>query len=159
DGVAGTQQHSVLESGQRMHQIRLHVARQRHRKAIHVNLARVDPFRLEEDLMAFLVGEANDLVLERRAIARTDPADLTVEQRRSIDIRANEIAHAIVGVNEIAVDLRTIDRVGEKRERHRRPVALLHSESTFAHVTIEINRGAIEPWGSAGLESPPLEAE
>ena len=39
-GVARAEQHRVLESRQRVHQIRLNVARQRHREAIHVDFTR-----------------------------------------------------------------------------------------------------------------------
>ena len=72
DGVARPQHHGVFEARQRVHELGLHVARQAHREAVDVDLARVDPFRLEKNLVALLVGEADDLVLERRAVARTD---------------------------------------------------------------------------------------
>ena len=75
DGVAGPQQHRVFEARQRVHEIRLHVARQAHREAVDVDLARVEPFRLEKNLVPLLVGEADDLVLERRTVARTDAAE------------------------------------------------------------------------------------
>src|SRR6185436_19896960 len=64
DGVPRTQHHRVLEPRQRMHQIRLHLSWQAHRKAVHVNFPGIDPFWLEEDLVAFLVREPDDLVLE-----------------------------------------------------------------------------------------------
>ena len=89
-----------------MNEIGLHVARQAHREAVDVDLARVEALRLEKDLMTLLVGESDDLVFERRAVARTDSANLPVEERRLTDVRADEIAHAIVGVQQIAVDLR-----------------------------------------------------
>src|SRR5439155_10150024 len=76
DGVAWTQQHRILEPWQRVHEIALHVARQRHRKPVDVNLARLDTLRLQKDLMALLLGEPHNLVLERRAIARADAANL-----------------------------------------------------------------------------------
>ena len=107
DGVAGPQQHGVLEPRQRVHEIRLNVARQAHREAVDVDLARVHAFRLEKNLVPLLVREADDLVFERRAIPRTDAANLPVEQRRPVDVRAHEIAHAIVRVQQIAVDLRS----------------------------------------------------
>ena len=69
DGVAGTKQHRVLEPGQRVHQLGLHVARQAHRKAVDVDLARVDPFGLEENLVPLLVRETDDLVFERGSSA------------------------------------------------------------------------------------------
>src|SRR5206468_1963897 len=98
DGIAGTEQHGALESGQRMYQIGLHLPRQARRKAIDVNLAGVETLGLEKNLMAFLVGEPHDLVFEGRAIARTDSANLAVEQGRLIDVRAHKIAYPIVGM-------------------------------------------------------------
>src|SRR5205814_2940108 len=77
DGIAGTKQHGVVESGQGMNQIGLHLARQAGRKAVDVNLAGVETFRFEKNLMTFLVGEPHDLVFERRAIAPADSANLT----------------------------------------------------------------------------------
>src|SRR5450759_1340968 len=108
--------------------------------------------------MPFLVGEANDLVFERRAVSRTDAANLTVEERRAIDIRSHEIAHAIVGVEEVAINLRAIDWRREKRERHGRRVAALGRECSGPHLAIEIDAVAIETRRRAGLQSAPLEA-
>src|SRR6185503_1243383 len=109
-GVTGTKQHRVLEPRQRMHEIRLHLARQAHRETVDVDLPRVDAFGLEEDLVPLFIRKADDLVLERRTIARADPANLPVEQRRSIEVLAHELAHTPVGVQEMAVDLRPVDR-------------------------------------------------
>ena len=159
DGVARSQQHGILEPRQRVHEIRLHVARQRHRKAVDINLARIDPLRLEEDLVALFVGEADDLVLERRAVARPDPADLAVEQRRAIEVRSHEIAHAIVRVEQIAVDLRTLDRAREKRKRHGRRVAAFDDEPAIRHVAGEIDAVAIEPRRGSGLQAAPRESK
>ncbi len=117
DRVPWPQQHRVFESRQRVHEIRLQFARQRHRKTVHINLPRVDAFGLEENLVPLLVREAHDLVLERRAVARTDAANLPVEEGRAIDVRPNEIAHAIVGVQQIAIDLWTVDAGRGRREK------------------------------------------
>src|SRR5206468_5551197 len=125
----------------------------------HVDLARVDAFRLQEDLVPLLVRKTHDLVLERRAVPRTDAADLTVEQRRSRDVRANEIAHAIVGVNQVTVDLRTIDSFGHERERDRWHVAALDGECSLGNRAAEIDTLAIESWRRSGLQPPPFEPE
>ncbi len=75
-------------------------------------------------------------------------------------LRAHQIAHAIVGVKQIAVDLRSLDRRGEKRERHRRIVAALDGErarrATCGSKSMLV---AIEPRRRAGLQPAPLEAE
>ena len=75
DGVPGPQQHRVFQPGQRMNELRLHVARQAHREAVDVDFPRVEPFRLEKDLVPLLVRKPDDLVLERRAVPRADAAE------------------------------------------------------------------------------------
>src|SRR6266850_3868023 len=75
DGVPGSQQHGVFESWQRMDEIRLDISRQRHRKPVDVDLACIETLGLEEDLVPFLVREADDLVFERGTVARTDSAN------------------------------------------------------------------------------------
>ena len=59
--------------GQRVNQLLLDVRRQAHRVAVDVDLVDVETLRLEKQLMAFPVRKPHHLVLERRAVARTDP--------------------------------------------------------------------------------------
>src|SRR4051794_21502768 len=83
--ISGTEHDGVLEAGKRAHEILLDIARQTHRKAVHVDFAGRNALGFEIDLVAFAIREPNDLVLERRAVARANTADLTIEQRRAID--------------------------------------------------------------------------
>src|SRR5690606_23343474 len=53
--------------------LELQVVRQRGREPVDVDLVRRDALGLEEDLVTFLVGEADDLVLDRRTVPRADP--------------------------------------------------------------------------------------
>ena len=64
DGVTGPQKNRILEAGQRMNEIGLDVARQAHRQTVDVNLARVDTFGLEKNLVPLLIRKTHDLVLE-----------------------------------------------------------------------------------------------
>src|SRR5439155_10881053 len=105
------------------------------------------------------VREANDLVLERRAIARPYAADLAVEERRAVDVHSHQVAHAIVRVYQVAVHLRTLDRRREKREGHRRRVAAFDDEASLSDLPIEIDAVAIEARRRAGLQASTLEAE
>src|SRR5439155_11767193 len=149
----------IVKPRKRVNQIRLNIARQRHGKPVHVNLARVDSFGLEKDLVPLLLGKANDLVLERRAIPRSDPSNLAVEERRQREIRPHQIVDAIVRVNQIAVDLRAINRAGQKRERRWRNIAALDEERSVFDSGGEIDAAAIEARRRARLEPPPLEPE
>ena len=55
----------------------LHVDRQRGRNPIGIDEMRSEALRFEEDLMPVAVAEAMDLVLDRRAIARSPAFDRT----------------------------------------------------------------------------------
>ena len=70
---------TLVEPGQCVHELLLDVAGHRHRKAIHVDFRCVHAFRLEENLVPLLVREPDDLVFERRAVARPDPLNLPIE--------------------------------------------------------------------------------
>ena len=88
-----------------MHQLLLHRRGQTHRVAVDVDLVDVEPFGLEKQLVPLAVREPHDLVLERRAVARADAADLAVEERRLADVRAHELVDALGRVQQVAVDL------------------------------------------------------
>ena len=75
DGVAGPRDVRVLEAPDGAHELALHVERQAGRDAVRIDLVRVEPLGLDEDLVRGLVREAHDLVLDRRAVARTDALD------------------------------------------------------------------------------------
>src|SRR3546814_4512905 len=61
---------------------------------------RVEPLGLEKHLMPVPVGEAVDLVLDRRAIARTRRADRAGEQRRTMEIVGDDRMRRRVGRSE-----------------------------------------------------------
>src|SRR5207253_2566829 len=112
--ITRTEHDRLAQARQGMHELELHVAWKTRRKSVHVDLARMDPLRLEKNLMALLVGKPDDLVFQRRTVPRTDAANLAVIKRRAIDIRTYQIAHAIVCVNQITVDLFARDAAGQK---------------------------------------------
>ena len=136
-----------------MDQLALDSAREAHRKTVHVDLVGVDPLRLEEDLVPFPMGKSHDLVFERRAIPRSHTADLPVEQRRLVDVPANQIVNALGRVEQVTRYLGPIDRVGEERKGLRRMIAVLLGEGG------EVDASAVEPGRRARLQSAPLEAE
>jgi hypothetical protein len=119
----------ALEPRQRAHDRLLHVTRQAHRESVHVNLVDAFAFGLEKDLMALLVGKAHDLVLERRAVTRADPADLPVVERRSADAGADDAMHALVRMEQMAGDLLALDPAAHEGERDDGPVAVLRREA------------------------------
>ena len=101
--------------------------------------------------MARLVGEAHDLVLDRRAIARPGAFDLAGIQRCAVDIGGDDVMGRRAGIGDVAGDLRRRNPVGQGRERHRRIVAGLDFERR------PVDGFAVEPRRRAGLEPPERE--
>ena len=105
DRVAGPRHVRALEARDRAHQRELHVERQAGRDAVRVDLVRRQAFRLDEDLVRGLVGEAMHLVLDRRAVARADAFDHAGEHRRAVAAGADDLVRALVGRSDVATDL------------------------------------------------------
>ena len=103
--------------------------------------------------MALAVREPHDLVLERRAVARADAADLTVEERRLADVLPHELVDPVRRVQQVTINLLAADLVGRERERHGRIVAALGREPR------KVDAAAIEPRRRAGLQTSPGEPE
>ena len=96
---------ALLQAANRAHQLQLHVERQAGRDAVGVDLVGGQPLGLEEDLVAGLAGEAVDLVLDRRAVARADAFDHAGEHRRAVEAAADDLVRARVGVRDPARQL------------------------------------------------------
>ena len=73
--------------------------------------------------MPILVGEAHDLVLDRRTVARPAALDLAGVHRRPVQVGADEIVDRLVGVGDVAIHLRLRDALGGEAERPRVVVA------------------------------------
>ncbi len=84
DGVAGAGEMRILEAADRAHELPLHVERQAGRDAVRIDLVGLQALGLDENLVRGLVGEAHDLVFDRRAVARADAFDHAGEHRRAI---------------------------------------------------------------------------
>ena len=109
--------------------------------------------------MALLVGEPDDLVLERRAVPRADALNLSVEQRRLVDVGAHEIAHAIVRMQKVAVICRRVCRRGQEREQDRGSSPRSTLKRARAHLAIEVDAFAVEPRWRSRFQSAPVEPE
>src|SRR5581483_402883 len=83
DRVAGTDHFRLLKPRNRSYHGFLHVDRHAGRHAVHVYFVRVQPFRFEKNQVPRLVRKLDDLILDRRAIARSGALDLTAIQRRA----------------------------------------------------------------------------
>ena len=70
DGVARPDHPHALQARDGLQDGELDFLRQRGRDAVRIDRGIVEPFRLQEDLVPVAVAEADDLVLDRGAIAR-----------------------------------------------------------------------------------------
>ena len=80
----------------------LHVDRQRSRHAVDVDLVRVQPFGLEEKSGAALVRELDDLVFDRRTIARSDALDPPRVHRRPMHVLPDHALRLRRGERDVA---------------------------------------------------------
>ena len=139
--------------------------------AVDVILVGVAAFGLEEKLVAFLVGEADDLVLQGRAVAGSDALDLPAIEGRLVEIGANDLVGGGGGVGDRAGQLFHVEHsippfvqsedvirarpqgVGQVAERLGRLVAVLEIHPAEIDTFLEKTRGR------TGLEPPQLKAE
>ena len=114
DGVAGLEDLRPLQPPDGADHPFLHILRQRGRNAVRVDRVVVQSFGLEENLVAFPFGEADDLVLDRRTIARPDTLDLAGIKRRPADIGPDLRVGLGIRVGDVANGLRNLDPAGEE---------------------------------------------
>src|SRR4051794_39858932 len=96
--------------------------------------------------MPVAIPKTDDLVLDRRAIARPGTPDLTGIHRRAMYIGPDHLMGRRGGAGDAALDLRRRDAVGHHRKWLRRIVAGLHFDRG------PVDRGAIESRWRAGLQ-------
>src|SRR5581483_10459411 len=130
----------------------LHVVGQARADAVAVIFKRVPAFGFQEDLMPFLVGEADDLILDGRAIAWPTPLNLPRIHRRPPKVGADDVVDCRRRVGDMAIELRLRDVLGRETEGSRVGIAGLR----FAFG--EVDGAAIEPAWRAGLEAGELKA-
>ena len=126
DRIARPDHPHPLQTRDRRQDRQLDLFRQRGRDAVGIDGAVVEPFRLQEDLMPVAIAEPDDLVLDRRAIARAAALDLAGIHRRAMHIGPDHLMGRRRRAGDAALDLRRRDPVGQHRERLRRVVAGLH---------------------------------
>ena len=75
--------------------IRVELRRQRGREPVHVHLVRVQPLRLQEDLVPAASRELDDLVLDGRTVPRAAAADGAAIQRRLLQVTDDDVPELI----------------------------------------------------------------
>ena len=113
----------------------------------------IAPLRLDEDLVAIAVGESDDLVLDRRAVARPGRRDPTCVQRRPVEVAADDRVRLRIREGDVAVDLGCVDGPRLEGKRHRIAVARLPVHR------VKIDRGFQDARRRPGLQSPHRQAQ
>ena len=89
DGVAGAQQFGVFKTGNAVYHRGLNLDGKRCAHAIDIDLVRVQALGFKEELMRKLVRKADDLVFDRRAVARSNTFDLAGVHGRAMYVVPN----------------------------------------------------------------------
>ena len=142
----------VLETRYRLEEGELHIHRHARAHALHVDLIRVQSFRLEEELVAVLVGEAQDLRLNGWAVARADALDDAVGHRRAVHVVAQDLVGRLIRVRQPARHLLARLFIAHEREVARLLIAWLDQ-----HLLV-IERARIDTGGRARLEAHEADA-
>ena len=144
----------MLQARQAAQQLQLDRFRQAGGEALHIDLRGVAPLRLEEDLVAVLVREANDLVFDGGAIARTFAVDHTAVDGGEVQVVADQLMGFGGGAGDVAAHLLTAHPGGRVKgeEAIGRIAGLLLQ-------LIEGDAAPVHPGGGAGFEPVGLEAE
>src|SRR5579864_2966799 len=146
DRIARPQHRRALKARNRRDELCLNLTRQRGRHAVWIDSVVVEPLGLEENLVSSTCRKPHDLILDRRTIARPGTDDLAAVKRRFIEIGAYKLVCRGRRLGDVANGLWRGDPCGEKRERQRRIVAMLHVQPG------PIDRLAIEPRRCPGLQ-------
>src|SRR6056297_1951886 len=103
--------------------------------------------------MRRLVSKANDLVLDGGAVARPDTVDMPAIHGGAIEIVADDVVRAGIGIGDPAGHLPRHGCGGEKGEHHRVVIRWLHVEAA------PTDAASVEARRRTGLETPEGKAE
>ena len=98
DGVGREHHLRVLKALDRVQHFKLHLLGHGRGKALNVELLGIKPHRLDEELVAGLIGKADDLRLDTRAIARADALDHTRVDGAPIQVFADGAVRLLAGI-------------------------------------------------------------
>ena len=102
NGIGCAHDLGAFEADDRVNHLKLDVFRQAGGRAVDVELVGLATLGFEKDLMPFFLGEFDDFVFDRGAIARTDTLDLAGVHRRAMQISADNLARLVGRVGDVA---------------------------------------------------------
>src|SRR5690606_25616843 len=127
--------------------------RQARRDAVRIDLGAVAALGLEEHEVRVALREAHDLVLDARAVARTDADDAPLVHRRAVRVLGDQRVRRRRRARQPARHLLAGETLGAERERPRWLVAGLQLEA------LEVDRVGGEPRRRPGLVAAEPQAE
>ena len=146
DGVGRPGHLGVLQAGEGVEHLHLHILGQGGGKALEVELLRIEPHGLQKQLVAGLFRKAHHLVLNGGAVAGPHPLDHPGKEGGAVKVGADDSVGALVGIGQIAH--RPVFRapVRQEGEGHGIGVPLLHFQLGKVH------GAAVDAGGRARLE-------
>src|ERR1700678_2504606 len=137
----------MLEARNRRHERGLRLRGQRGRNAVRIDGRIVNAFRLEKNLVAVAVGEADHLVLDRRTIAWAPPGDRARIDGGAMRIRLDDAVRLDGGARDVAGELRRRDPGRHRGEEFWLGIAVLDLKA------VPVDRCAVEPRRRSSLEA------
>ncbi len=101
DRVGAAHHFGLFEAGYCMEHFELNILGERRGKALHIKLFRAETHRFNEQLVPFLVLEADDLVLNRGAVPWPDALDDAGKKRASVQIFSDDAVRRLVCIGQI----------------------------------------------------------
>ena len=117
DRIPRAQEMRMFETRHHPDHLDLHVKGQACRHAVGINLVYGKPFGFQEHLMAVLVGEALDLVFDRRAVPGPDPLNHARVHGGAIQIGEDQVVHFAVGARNPAGHLFGVGTLRQKERK------------------------------------------
>src|SRR5690606_41962813 len=106
DRIARLQHYRSFQSRNMLEQFALHLLRQGGADPVRIDSGIIQPLGLQENLVLFTLRDADHLVLEGRAIARSDRFDLSRVERRAIQIPPDQLVGLRRAMGNVADHLR-----------------------------------------------------
>ena len=139
---------SVFHALDRLHDLQLNVERQRGGDTVWIQLVGCQPLGFDKHLVALLVGKAVNLVFDRGAVARPDALDDPGIHGGAVEVLADDVVRALIGVGDEAVDLLGV-QLGAAHERHHRNRCITWLHGHLA----EIDTAPVDTRRGAGLQA------
>ena len=137
----------MLQSLDRMQHFALYIEWHGGRKALYIDFLGIQSHRLKKQLMARLIREAHDLILDGRAVARTDALDFAAVERRTVEVCADDLMRFRSRIGQMTYRAVIGRMVGLEGKRDNFILSLLHRKA------FKVNRAAVDARRRAGLEA------